>query len=358
MSPEMDSSPITEAWLQLQGSLRDLLNWFLSPKSRGVEESDGSHAVAMIASHLAAGYQLSPREPVASGAEDIKFAPFDSDVYLSVDAEYRAPIAELGREAQGRMRPHLVDFLLHGSLATEDYEKGWSDFDTLAIVSRECLIDPPSLVSLRDAMLDCYHYLTDVDPLQHHGFLVMSEPDLLNYPPSSLPPAAIALSLSYLGKSSLSLYLADTRERELQGMTGRARFFAVAAKEGLLRHHPYKSRFLQARWGGNDEVLYQLKYLIGTIALAPAQLLGALGRHEYKREAIEIVKPHLSAGARQTLELTTEIRSEWPGREWGTGRGESNTVPRWVKNLLGPEYLSRAALFHQEAADLAVKGIT
>ena len=54
----------------------------------------------------------------------------DIGSYKKTDLEYLKPLKELKEYANSNLKQYLSGFYLHGSLATKDYIKGWSDVDT------------------------------------------------------------------------------------------------------------------------------------------------------------------------------------------------------------------------------------
>lgn len=70
--------------------------------------------------------------------------------------------------------------MVHGSYATAGDEVAYSDFDGLIIVSKAMNKRPLADVAIRLHQLRKFMHL--IDPFQHHGWFVLSEYDLDNYP--------------------------------------------------------------------------------------------------------------------------------------------------------------------------------
>jgi len=164
-------SPINNSYESIQGTLRQMLTWFLSPKSLGLEH-DGEHAVHMVANHLAEGYAVLNDRLGSERTSTVSIAGFNAADYQGEDAEYLAPVVELGDWVNREISEHVSEFMIHGSIATLDYSRGWSDFDTFVIVSSDTALNGHALTELRSKLLGAYSYLTTVDPLQHHGFIL------------------------------------------------------------------------------------------------------------------------------------------------------------------------------------------
>jgi hypothetical protein len=337
-----------------QDSLHSLLTWFLSPKSRGLETEDGPHAAAMIAKHLSLGYQALVKPsgmPVNSVSVDVP--ELNVERYRAEDSEFLKPVLELRDVALSDLRPYLQNFFVHGSIATMDFVKGWSDFDTFAILKDSTAQNEGELLQLRKILVEAAEHLFQIDPLQHHYFLVCTEFDLAAYPAKYLPPQALVLGSSYYQAVNLTLHLLDTAREEQASLQATAAFFENTAKSGILRHHAYRGEYLLSEWQNSERGMYSLKYLLGTVALAPALYYSAIGRPTDKASAIDEIKNSLSERSRSTLEMTSRIRFMWPDRE--SAHAPSVAIPDWIRYEVGPGLFQRIAEFHRELADKALQ---
>ena len=328
--------PVNESLESMQASLRQMLTWFLSPKSLGLEQ-DGKHAVHMVANHLAEGYALLANTLTDEPRTEVAIPGFDSTEYQNDDASYLAPVIELGETVRCEIADHVTDFMIHGSIATLDYSRGWSDFDTFVIVAKDTALDGRALTALRTKLLNAYHYLIAIDPLQHHGFIICTEIDLVRYPEDTMPIEVLQKAKSYLGASTLRLNPIKNVVREREILASRARFFSYAGELGVMEHHAYKGVYLQGHYRNAENGLFQLKYLLGIGAMAPCYYSGAIGQPAYKRDAIEQVSPLLSESSHAFLSSTTHIRAEWPKRQ--DFPYEGNRIPEWFREFVDPNYI-------------------
>ena len=336
----------------LQGSLRQMLTWFLSPKSLGLEH-DGEHAVDMVANHLSEGYSVLDQSLRRDLDIEVEIPSLDEFEYRGEDEDYLAPVLNLGAWAKTEVSQYLTDFMVHGSLATLDYSKGWSDFDTFLIVTRDSSLDGRALKDLRKKLLGAYGFLTSIDPLQHHGFLVCTEIDLRNYYEDIMPLVVLQKAKSYFWPTVLRLNPIIDVSRERNNLASRARFFRQAGAKGVMEHHGYKNTYLQSHYQNSENGLFQLKYLLSTGALAPSYFAGAIGEPALKRDAIERVRPLLSESQRRFLDSTTRVRDEWPKREVSPYRG--NRIPDWVKEYVEPDYIVNLATLLTELEQLLME---
>jgi len=328
--------PMNQSLEPLQGSLRQMLTWFLSPKSLGLEH-DGEHAVHMVANNLAEGYRVLDSNLVQELATEINIAGFNKLDYQGDDADYLAPVVELGERVNGDIAEHVADFMIHGSIATLDYSRGWSDFDTFVIISKSTALDGRALTALRSKLLDAYAFLTAIDPLQHHGFIVCTEIDLHRYYEDTMPLAVLKKAKSYLASKTLRLNPVKNIDRGRKILASRAQFFREAGETGVMKHHAYDGVYLQSHYRTTENGLFQLKYLLGIGAIAPCYYRDAIGKPAYKKDAIEQVSPLLSEPSRAFLASTTHIRNEWPKRQEIPYEG--NRIPEWFKEFVDPDYI-------------------
>jgi len=334
----------------LQDSLRQMLTWFISPKSIGLAQ-DGEHAVHMVANHLAEGFTVLDNGLHQERSTEIEIAPLDESLYHGNDELYLAPVIELAEWARAEISEHVSDFMLHGSLATLDYSRGWSDFDTFVIVTREAALNGRALIELRTGLLDAYSYLTTVDPLQHHGFLVCTEIDLNRYQDHIMPLVVLQKAKSYFGAKKHYLNPIQDIAQERKNLASRASFFRNAAEQGVMKHHAHEGTYLQGHYRNAENGLFQLKYLLGTGAIAPCYYAGVIGEPAYKSDAIKHVRPLLSEPAKTFLDSTTSVREQWPKREQFPYAG--NRIPNWIREFVEPDYIVNLANLLSELEQLA-----
>src|SRR3989338_6120551 len=74
---------------------------------------------------------------------------FSLKEYDKKDHGYLQPVKELQEYAGKKLADDVKGCYLHGSLATNDFVKGWSDCDTLLVIGKEALHDPRRLLALR-----------------------------------------------------------------------------------------------------------------------------------------------------------------------------------------------------------------
>ena len=341
--------------LPFQNSLHGLLTWFLDPRSLTLD-GEGAHRPAALASHIAASYRELGK-PASPAGEPVSQTGrlYDRSHYLAEDREYRLPVAELLDFVQGRMAPHLTHFFLHGSLATADYAKGWSDVDTLMVIRDETVTDGGRLLELRKLCMDSWELFLRICPLQHHGFIVATGSELSRYPSHYMPPPVLEEALALLPKQgAVRFHVCPGEGGALRSIQERRDSLRDALKDGVLRHHPKNGVYLEAGYRNAGDAMGQLFALLGYVMTVPAFLLDALGSPCYKRDSFARAKPLFSAEAWGIVERSSAVREEWGRRESTHYRG--NAVPQWLQELLGPGYIEASHRFLEEAVTLAEKG--
>jgi hypothetical protein len=331
---------------QFQDSLHAMLMWFLDPRS-AVLDSEGDHRPRALASHLSCCYrQMGALRP--AGVPVVKSpSRFDVDAYLSDDRDFRRCIVDLCSHLRRLEGEFIVQFYLHGSMATLDYEKGWSDVDTFMVVKQEVVTDERRLNLLRQHCVEAWPLVLAIAPLQHHGFIVVTEEDLACYPSHYLPLPVLDHALSVLDGPAPVFRLRPVSNGSFGSLTDRRDALAEAVHTGVLKHHPKKGVCLQGGFRNADDAMAQLHALLDYLMLVPAVFLDAIGEPCYKRESFARARPYFSAQAWSIIDRATQIRRAWPVAEGQ--RYICNAVPIWLQQMLGPHYFEDGLRLLDEA---------
>jgi len=324
---KVDTEVTKEEKVDLQNSSNALLNWFLHPS-----DLEG-HTLYMIAMNIKAAYH---NLHMFEGEEIEKDIPsIDWSKYK--DQDYIEPLKRL--QQTEKLNHYISHFILHGSLATRDYIKGWSDVDALLVIKKETLDDPGKLLELRELCLAMHPILGEIDPLHHHGLQFITEYDLEAYPDTFLPPVIFDYSVSLLGQSKMNLRVRDCGEEWFVVFHKICETLKQACEQGELRHHPYKGEFLLSHF--RNDAMYQLKYLLSLVMLLPSYYLGLKGKSVYKKYSFDACPKFKNWGI---VEKASNIRSLWV-------ETEGNKISGWVKEILGEDYLCEASKLAEEMND-------
>ena len=102
------------------------------------------------------------------------------------------------------LQDELVGAYVHGSLGTYE-EISYSDFDALVIVQNRVFASAQKLTKFAKSLSSARSIMYEFDPLQHHGWFVLSEKDLDNYPQYYFPVELFKYSKSLLPDKGLEL---------------------------------------------------------------------------------------------------------------------------------------------------------
>ena len=165
----------------------------------------GSDAAGILAVHYRRFETERSFLPQAANAEvDLFHAGLDPD-----RQRLQRHLPRLGSERAG-----LHSFWLHGSSGDGHWKSGWSDVDTLAIVSADSLSDPQALRQLRRVLIRRRSDLLREQSFQFHGHFVLAGPDLDNCP-ESMFPAELFDAATPLWRSPQAVTLRQRQDRQL-----------------------------------------------------------------------------------------------------------------------------------------------
>ncbi len=88
----------------------------------------------------------------------------------------------------------------HGSLSTFDYEKNFSDLDTIFVFKKDVLYNPKLLLEAKKAISKLVKYLYQICILQHHFHFIITEIDLDFYPNNYFPSVLFNHTTQIVGR--------------------------------------------------------------------------------------------------------------------------------------------------------------
>ena len=262
---------------------------------------------------------------------------FDAAQYLTIDSDYFAPVVRLVNFVQQQMSAYLTMALIHGSVADQTCCKGYSDLDTLLVISRDTVLDPERLRKFARiyyrSLVDLYRF----DPLQHHGHMIMTAIDLDGYGENWLPLSVFSRA-KYICQPSSEVLVSvrDSRRQALCTFESDADYFHLLK----MRH-----------WTPNDA--YNFKYYLSNLMLLPTRYVQAKGVFCDKSDSFGLARQGLPDSVWDVLDYATRLRRDWPYARHGAvdilGRavGRLNVqATRCVQDmLLGQQYHRVLRLF-------------
>jgi len=191
----------------------------------------------------------------------------------------------------------LTALVLHGSLGTDEYVF-YSDFDGLVIIKDEVFLDSRRLALTAKRLFQARKFMYQLDPLQHHGWFVLPECALKNWPQHYLPwevlQHASQLTQSWPQDFTLTPFTNSTKNQ--------------ASFMGLM--NAIKSNIRASETYAN---LYNYKGFISKILLLPTfyvQLRDEEG--VFKRDSFSKAKSDFHYAHWRAIEQASAIRKNWP----------------------------------------------
>jgi len=220
---------------------------------------------------------------------------FNSEKYLSHDSEYLWPLISLIEKNRSVIKKYVKNFYIHGSMATLDYEKGFSDVDTLMIISRETTKDYQSLMDFQRTLYPLTKYLYHIDPLQHHGFFCISEIDMDFYPQTFFPLEIFKYSKAVFSEEPLCFQVRDDGLEAMNALWKVCQWFRQVyfyGREYALRN------------------LYFFKLMLSFILIMPTFFLQVVHKPIYKKDSFEIISRFFT-GNLNIIETASFLRKKW-----------------------------------------------
>lgn len=193
------------------------------------------------------------------------------------------------------LRPSLKAVLVHGSFATGE-EIAYSDFDGLIIISKEALQNKKQLAEAAFELHELRKVMHQIDPFQHHGWFVLSEFDLENYPEWFLPTAVLQHSKSLLGNARLEI-----RVQEVPDVDFKKSFLRLC--ESLKR----KLSSAKADWN-----IYQLKAIFSEFMMLPSAYVQARDEKGiFKKYSFSEMRRDFKDEEFAVMDEVSNIRMNW-----------------------------------------------
>ena len=235
-------------------------------------------------------------------------------------------------------------FLVHGSVASNDYIYGWSDFDTWVVINNDVLSSTNQLLILRKKLLKFYKQIIKFSKFQHHGINLYTEKDLKNYLQGYLPKQALIKNLNLLKEHEIVFYQNKQKNINLSKkiLVDKFKFLKQAIKKNKYDHHVIKDIPILPFKNG-DPFLFELFYHIGTILNIPILYLDALGKSSHKKKSFQkfykIINNKLIINF---IKKHEHIRRKWPKYK----KNGFNIPDKLIKDL-GDEYLQNCLLVYK-----------
>lgn len=196
----------------------------------------------------------------------------------------------------GAFRNELVGAYVHGSLATEE-EIEYSDFDALVIIRDHVFQQASALADVALRLSRARTIMLESDPLQHHGWFVLTESDLRFHSDATFPQALFAECRSLMSAGANDLALTP---RPSTNET-RAVFNQLASScLQMIRRRPL------------PVTAYQTKCMLSQFMLLPALYLQTRdGDGIAKKRSFEVARLDFTPQEWTCMDHVSAIRERW-----------------------------------------------
>ena len=217
---------------------------------------------------------------------------------IEKENRYLEPLKKLQKYGEDKLSRHVLGFYLHGSFATRDYVKNWSDVDTLLVLKKETLRDVDRLIKFQKSVYRATGYFYLIDPSQSHGFFVFSEYDISYYPETYFPLELFKYSRSFLSKD-LPLSF-EIRRNDVEKMELFWRDVVHYTRRMLVKSPKRKSL-------NNNNI----RMLLHRIYIFPAFYLQAKGIQCYKKFSFDLAQRYFTEEEWQPVAIANRVWRKW-----------------------------------------------
>ena len=319
--------------------MRSLTNWFFSPTFDRYMMSD--HDLSNVADLILTKYKSNNDQPLIKSKKIIELnVPFvKKEIYK--ESKFLHPISNLIEFLSNEKNLYIKHFLIHGSLRDMEYVPGWSDLDTWVIVSDQVFHKKNRLLELKKIFIELNKFLLEVDPIAHHGFILLLESDLTNYDESILPIQVLKRAGSLIQNDVIKINISENSLKKSRRFTDMKILFDMFNKTGEFHHHPYMGRYLTKDSLFNNEGMYQLKYLISLVMSVPVLYFTEIGKPVYKSESFESFS-RIFPDYVDIINIFSEIRKCWGNHE--NHPYIPNKIPEWLTKKIPENFIEQIIL--------------
>jgi len=229
-------------------------------------------------------------------------------------------------------------FLIHGSYSDLKLAKGWSDFDSIAIIKKSTFASRDLQSELLVVSEELDSIMQKIDRYQHHGIHYIFEEELSSYPELYLPTEILSHSKCLLNSSILKIKTVDSKEYEINRLESIYSLLLNSAKTGTLKHHQKNGKYLQENFK-DKKTMYQLKYYLCVLMLLPTLWLNSINIYCKKEDSFTIIKDYFTENELEIIRRASLIRNLWNQKKGNDE--ELDVIPNWVQEILGSDYLIR-----------------
>jgi len=190
----------------------------------------------------------------------------------------------------------LIGAYVHGSLGTGE-EMPYSDFDALAIIKDQVFEDENKVKYVGRKLSAAQSIMFDYDPLQHHGWFILTENQLNAYPEWYFPVELFSQAKSLFSEQGRDLTL------QVMGSRQECRDIFIGFSDAILQ---------KIRKRAYPRNVYQLKSLLSAFMLLPALYVQARdGKSVYKKDSFDRARRDFLPAEWAVMNEVSTIRKSW-----------------------------------------------
>ncbi len=202
-------------------------------------------------------------------------------------------ILKIRNYIEENMSADVVSAILHGSTGTNELI-GYSDFDGILILKDECLSDINRIKRSALEIQDTYGMMLELDPLQHHGWQLFSESDLLQFDDALFPIELFRNATTLFGKTEIQITTDPA-------VSDYSKPF-VSLCNIILKHTADKC----------PVTLFEVKILLSEFMLLPAVFIQAKEKKGiFKRESFNAAAKYFTTEEWQVMDDVSALRLNW-----------------------------------------------
>src|SRR3989338_3114831 len=202
----------------------------------------------------------------------------------------------LQKESSKRLNQFITSFLIHGSFATGDFLKDWSDLDT-KIILNDFVFQSSRHLDYAAKWFRKLSLLCDkIDPLSHHRFSFLTNFDLSYYPAFFLPKEVYNYALLLNGQPEIKINLRPDKDEIKKQMIKFVGYF--------------KDKVLDKKYSRNQG---QFKNDLARLMLWPSLMLQTKDIYIYKKYSFKKAKQEFPQVDFSLVDEAGAIREQWSG---------------------------------------------
>ena len=212
----------------------------------------------------------------------------------SYQANYNHAIA-MKNYLEKKISKYVTGVFLHGSLGTNELVQ-YSDFDALVILNHSTFNSKQSLINVATTLKKSERIMQKMDPLQHHGWFVLTEKELDDFPTRYFPPSLFEYAKCLIGNNRFQIH------------------YQNPANDTRLQLFKSYCNHLLSNINRIEQNLnyYEVKSLLSGFMLLPSVYL-QLNSPEgvFKKDSFNLLKGALRQEEYEIMNQVSEIRANW-----------------------------------------------